>query len=464
MRQTHANPMSPRLFSVVGATAMALAPAAVVGGEKPSTPPAAAELAPPLVNPVSREAVAAPEPLPPVGLTLADLEAQALAANPALGRAAALVSAARGTFVQVGLKPNPTVGYEGQQLGSGGLAEQHGVLFGQEIVTGGKLKLNRAVASQQVVVAEQEFAVVRLRVVTDVRTAFYRVLVAQQQIELAQELIRLSQEVVKTVDALHQAKEVGRVDVLQASLERQQAEILRTSAEQRLSAAWRELSAVVGNPSLAPQPLVGDPGSIAVDVSFDEALAEILTQSPEIAAAVAEVQRARMTLARERVQPIPNVTFQGLVNVVDNGIGGGPDGGVILSVPVPIFDRNQGAIMRAEREVAAARQAVSQLELNLQQRLSPVYETYASARQQAAQYRDSILPQATESLKLTRTMYQAGEINYTGLLTAQRTFALANRDYLDIVLRLRTAEAKIEGLLLSRSLEQTASVPRGSNR
>lgn len=413
----------------------------------------------PLVNPAAPvETIESTQAAPAlVGLTLSDLEVQALSSNPALARALAVANAARGNYLQAGLKPNPTVGYEGQQLGSGGLAEQHGVLFGQEIVTGGKLRLNRGVASQQVSIAEQELAATRLRILTDVRIAFYRVLVAQRQITLADELIAHSQEVSKSVATLHLAKEVGRVDVLQANLERQQAEILLQSARQRVDAAWRELAAVVGNPALAIQPLTGDPGATALDVSYDEALQRLQSQSPEVAAAAAELGRAQMALQRERVEPVPNVTFQGLVNWQDNGIGGKPDGGVMLSVPVPLFNRNQGAILRAERELAAARQAISQLELSLQQRLAPVYESYANARQQATQYRESILPQAQESLRLTRELYQAGEMNYTSLLTAQRTFAYANRDYLEAVLRLRTAEAEIEGLLLSGSLSTSAS-------
>jgi outer membrane protein, heavy metal efflux system len=469
-RTTCARKGPTRRLAAVCVMLFGLCPTVGVGEETAAVDAPTPASASPLVNPATPELVIAPpaepEPLPPASLSLADLEGLALAGNPALARAGALINAARANCLQVGLRPNPAVGYEGQQLGSGGAAEQHGVLFSQEIVTGGKLRLNRAVASQQIVIAEQEYAATRQRILTDVRTRFYRVLVAQRQIELAQELIHLSQQVVASVNALHEAKEVGKVDVLQASLERQQAEILLASAEQRIAAAWRELAAVVGSPSMPVQPLAGDPGAETADISFDEALARIQSESPEVAAAFAEVQRACMTLARERVEPIPNVTFEGIVNVIDNGIGGTTDGGVLLSVPVPIFDRNQGAILRAQREVTAARQAVSQLELDLQRRLAPVYENFATSRQQAAQYRESILPQAAESLELTRTMYEAGEINYTGLLTAQRTFALANRDYLDIVLRLRTAEAEIEGLLLSDSLGQPPSetVQNGADR
>lgn len=76
-----------------------------------------------------------PEVLPavaPSAITLADAESWALANNPSISRASALVGAARGNWVQVGLPPNPTAGYEGQQLGSGGRAQQQGITFSQE--------------------------------------------------------------------------------------------------------------------------------------------------------------------------------------------------------------------------------------------------------------------------------------------------------------------------------------------
>ncbi len=413
-----------------------------------------------LVNPAAADAqpmesLPPPTALPAVvdGLTLELLEDMALTGNPTICRAYALVGAARGNWLQAGLKPNPSVGYEGQQLGSGGLAEQHGVLFSQEIPTGGKLRLNRAVAQGEVVVAEQELAAQRQRVLTDVRIAYYQVLVSQRQIELADELIRVSGEGSQSVDALFLAREVGRVDVLQAQLENEQAQILLQDARNRYDAAWRSLAAILGSPAMPPQTIVGDPSGPPKGIEFEETLALVLSTSPEVSAAVADLERARRAIDRARVQPIPNVSFQGLVNWQDNGIGGGANGGVALTVPLPLFDRNQGAIIRAEREAAAARYAVSQVELDLMSRLTPVYERYANARNQVSRYRKVVLPAAEESLLLTRKMYQAGEANYLGLLTAQRTFAQTNRNYLDAVLQLRIAEAEIEGLLLSGSLQ-----------
>ncbi|QDV75383.1 TolC family protein [Botrimarina mediterranea] len=387
------------------------------------------------------------------GLSLKDLEAIALSQNPSIARVYALVGAAKGAWVQAGLPPNPSLGYDGQQLGSGGLAEQHGVAFGQEIVTGGKLRLSRSVAQKRIEVAEQQFAAQRQRVLTDVRVAFYQVLIAQRQIELAEELIRVSGEGTKTVDALFRSKEVGRVDMLQAQLESEQAQIALQSARNRHEAAWRSLAAVIGDPTFSIRPLSGDPAAPAKEIEFDIALSRLRRSSPEVSAAVAELDRARFAVDRARVEPIPNINFMGLVNWQDNGIGGKADGGVAVTVPIPLWNRNQGAIAQAEREVAAARQAIDQVELSLQQRLAPVYETYADARNQVERYRETILPAADEALTLSRKMYGAGEANYLNVLTAQRTYAQTKSNYLDAALRLRISEVVIEGMLLSGSLD-----------
>ncbi len=88
-------------------------------------------------------------------LTLSDAEAMAISCHPALRAAGARVQAAHGNWVQVGLKPNPQIGYQGTEIGDEGRAGQQGAFFSQELVTAGKLDLNRAVAAREQAVAEQ---------------------------------------------------------------------------------------------------------------------------------------------------------------------------------------------------------------------------------------------------------------------------------------------------------------------
>ena len=399
-----------------------------------------------------------PETVPPGEaekmLSLADLEQMALASNPSVARASALVGAARGNWIQVGLPPNPSIGYDGQQLGSGGRAEQQGVLFSQEFVRGGKLRLNRAIADRELALAQQELAAQQQRVLTDVRIAFYQVLLAQRAIDLTENLLGISAKGVETVETLFRAKEANRADVLQAQLEVENARILARNARNRHTAAWQGLTAVAGDPKLPPQPLAGDAFAAPLDIDFQETLQYIQTASPEVAAAAMEIDRARAALDRARVEPVPNVSVQGLVNVIDNGIGGRPDAGITVSVPIPLFNRNQGAILQSQHQFAAAERALQQLELGIQNRLAAAYERYTNARYQVERYRTAILPAASESLDLMRKTYEAGETNYVSFLVAQRTYFQTNINYLEAIQALRIAEAEIEGLLLSNSLQE----------
>lgn len=390
-------------------------------------------------------------------LTLAELERMALAANPSIARAASLVEASRGNWVQVGLSPNPTIGYQGQQIGSRGLAEQDGVFVGQEIVRGGKLQLNRNAASQQVNAQRHRLAAQRLRVTTDVRLSFYQVLVAQEQEAIASQLKQIASESAANANKLFEAKEAARVDIVQSQLELENANILVENAHNRLRTAWRTLAVVVGQPDLRRQPLIGELEEERTQLDWQTSLDALLASSPEIAAANAEVERARWAAERARVERISNVTVQGLVNWRDNGIGGRSDGGVSVGVPLPLWNRNQGAIIQTCQEALAAERALRQLQLSLESRLAPVFERYLNAHHQTDRYRTKILPAAEEALSLTRQRYQAGESDYLNLLTAQRTYSQTRLNYLSAVGELRSAEAEINGLLLSGSL--TTSTP-----
>jgi cobalt-zinc-cadmium efflux system outer membrane protein len=136
----------------------------------------------------------------------------------------------------------------------------------------------------------------------------------------------------------------------------------------------------------------------------------------------------------------------------DNGIGGKTDGIAQVLMPLPIFNRNTGAIRQAESEAVAAERALAQLELDLQNRLAPVFERYASAAVRVRRYRESVLPMAQESLDLVRRRYEGGEDPFLNLLNAQRTFFETNLQYLESLRELRSATAEIDGLLLRGSL------------
>jgi len=119
---------------------------------------------------------------------------------------------------------------------------------------------------------------------------------------------------------------------------------------------------------------------------------------------------------------------------------------------MPFINRNQGGIRQALADVTGAQRALEQTELNLQNRLAPVYERYASSAYRVRHFRESILPIAQETLDDVRKLWSRGEYPFLNYLYAQRVYFQQNQLYLQSLLDLRTSSAQIEGLLLNNSL------------
>jgi len=319
-------------------------------------------------------------------------------------------------------------------------------------VLGHKLQLNRAIAQHAVLQAEHRLAAQEIRVRTDARIAFYQALTARRQTELTAELVRIAQLGVDNARRQNKGTDIGENDVLEARIELHRAEIEVRNAANRHAAAWRSLAAVVGLRDLPQQELDGRLEDVPQERTWEGALQTTLQTSPEMAAAVASRDRALATLRRAGVEMIPNVTVDGLVNWRDNGIDGKTDGGFLVSLPLPVWNRNQGGVGRSRGEVLAAEQVIQQLELSLQNRLAPVFERYANAHFQVGQFRELILPEAAGALALTRKNYEVGLVEYVDLLTSQRTNAQVNIDYLKALGELWIAESELAGMTLTGSL------------
>ena len=397
---------------------------------------------------------------PAAELTLPELEQMAQQNNPTLAQAAARVEAARAQWVQVGLYPNPVVGYLGSEIGDSHRAGQQGGFLSQEVVTAKKLQWNQSVACQEIRQAEFACEAQRHRVLTDVRRTYFDVLVAQRRMELSEQLVHVGEEGTKAAEELMKAKEVARCDVLQAKIELDSARILLEKAKNRYQGGWRTLAAVVGDATMKPVRLAGNLQDGVVSLNWEETLTQLLTHSPQLSAARAGVERAQAALGRECAGRVPNVDVQ--VSTQYDNATGDTMAGVQLGVPIPFYNRNQGNIRRAQAELTAVQNDVKRIELELQQRLAAVFEQYDTARYQVEKYTHDIVPNAQASLQLILGGYRQGEFSYIVLLTAQRTYFQANLACLDALGELRAAAALIEGNLLADSLQTAESSDRGA--
>ncbi len=402
----------------------------------------------------------APEPLlPPTQttdaapgspLTREELQSIALECNPAFRQARARIEAAQGKWIQAGLPPNPVAGYSGEDIGEAGRAGKQGFFVSQEWVTGGKLQLDRAIACHEIEQARQQWLAAQQRVLNDAAMAFYDALAAQQGLALAEQVNRIGEEGLRATEQLLAAKEVSRVDLLQARVEAASASLQRDTAASRHQEAWRRLAAIVGRPDLPPGPLAGSLEADLTALSWESVLTRLLAQSPELARARAAAERARCVVARQQAERIPNLLLQAAVQH-DNS-NGDDVARVEMGLPLPIFNRNQGNIARAQAEWAAAQDEVRRVELGLQERLAPIFFRYAAAQREAEVYRERILADAKSSLDLLAIGYRQGEIGYLALLTAQRTYFSAATAYLENLRQAQTNRVALEGLLLRGGL------------
>jgi len=384
-----------------------------------------------------------PQPPAPTALSLDDAVRLGLERNPSLRQAGFDVDAARARALQAGLYPNPTVGVLGEEIGRrGGIYTLPQV--SQELVTADKLGLGRAVADRQADQAVLALERQRLALLTSVRQAYFEALAAQRRVEALGELVRLADEALTNAERLRQVQRLAELDVLQFRVERDRLRADLDAAERELPAARRRLAAAVGVADLPPAPLAGSLEGPLPDYDFDRARALVVAGHPEARSADVGVARAQIALRREEAEVVPNVTvsggYQRNANEREN------EGRFEVSVPVPLWNRNQGNVRAAQAEVGRAVAEAERVRLDLAGRLATAYGRYAAARGRAERYRGDVLPAARRGYALSLEAFQGGQFEYLRVIQAQRAVREAYLEYLRSLAEAWGAAAEVAGL------------------
>lgn len=397
--------------------------------------------------PVETPPVETPADFPPSDgqLTLAEAETLAVAYHPAMREAEGRLRAAQGNWQQVGLRPNPEIGYLGEEMGDSGTAGKQGAFISKEFVTAGKLRLNRAVASRETAAAEQRLELVRLQLLTTVRIQYFEVLAAQRSLTLARQLTDIAAESVRASELRLKALDIPRVALLQSQIESESTSLLEQQASERYDAAWRRLATAIGLKDTQPRVLDDALVRPLPEFTWDQARQRVLAGSPELSELRFAVDRARWAVERATAGRVPNVMLEG--GAQHDNVTGDEIANVRLSMPLPLFDRNQGAITQAYGELAAAQAALEEKELALEQRLAAAMRDYATARERVTRFAEKVLPVARESLDIISKGYQEGELDYLAVLTIQQTYAEKNLSYLRDLETAWKKWAEIDGLL-----------------
>jgi outer membrane protein, heavy metal efflux system len=397
------------------------------------------------------------------GVTLEELQQLALAHNPTLGQAKTGIRAAAGRTRQAGLWPNPTVGYTGEEIRGGSFGGgQQGVFVQQNVILGGKLGLDQKVFTEEGKQAEAEAEEQRLRVVNNVRIAFYESLAAQELVEVRKELSRLANDAVETTQQLYNVGQADQPDVLQAEVEADQADLAINTSEQEQQRAWRVLAAVVGKPEFPLARLDANLEELP-QVDPDQMLQTILHDSPAVKIAQLGITRADAQLARAHREVVPDLSLRaGYLNNREQ-LGSippkaaGSEGFAEVGVNLRLFNRNQGNIETAKADQERANLELQRVSLVLQQLAAPILQTYASARAIADRYKTRTLPHARQAYELYLQKYQEGAGAYPQVLIAQRTLFQLEASYIGTLEDVWINAATLQGLLLTDGLDLPAA-------
>jgi cobalt-zinc-cadmium efflux system outer membrane protein len=382
------------------------------------------------------------------------LAALAVVNNPTLQQAAAAVAQTQATQWQVGLYPNPQVGYLRADPSEAGQSRTEGVFIGQEFVTSGKRWKSRDVEAQEVARLRWEYQSQERRVLNDVRIRVVELLAAQQTLAMLNDLLRIADDSLKTTERLREGGSVSQADVLQTRIQWKTVRVRRMEAEVRLDAAWRQLVNVVGCPYLERAPIAGQlEGEIPI-LNWELTWQRLLAESPQLRAAETRINHARSELVREQAQRIPNVTVQ-VISERDHAQGFNTVS-TFVAVPVPLFNRNQGNIAHAEADIREARSEVRRTQLALRDQLSITFQRYETLRRQLEQLAEEIMPDVEANQRLVAAGFRGGEMSMLQLLTAQEAYFTTRLTQLEALVELRKTEAEIDGLLLTGGLNPAA--------
>lgn len=392
-------------------------------------------------------------PGPSRDLTLRRAVALALLNNPELKAFGWDVRSAEARIVEAGLWPNPELEIELDEFnGTGELsgtdAAEFSLSLGQTFPLGDDATRRLELAGYRAELAGWDYETARIGVLTELTQRYVSVLAEQQHLAVAEEELKLAQTVLMTAEKRVEAGAARPIERIRARVPVAQAEVRARRSRRQLEAARSQLALMWNQPLPAFGAVVGELDRM-VEPPAPETLATWINQNPEVARWATEISARRAEEALAKAARIPDVT--GRLGVKKFKETDETALVVSLSLPLPIFDRNQGDIRAARLDRAAAEQRRREAEARLERRLSAAWTQLANAYDEAVALREMALPAATEAFEVTRQAFEQGDMPFIDVLDAERTLVELHRQRITALADHHTAVAEIEGLI-GRSL------------
>jgi cobalt-zinc-cadmium efflux system outer membrane protein len=385
---------------------------------------------------------------PAAALTLEDVRARALAASPELESGASEIRAREAHARQAGLLPNPELRTDVENVGGSGDREsfeetETTLRLSQRIELGGKRGKRRRVAELGQTLAGWDLEATKLAVVANATKAFAHALAAEARLRLADELAATARRSADAVATRIRAGGAPPAEGARARVASAQSEITRQRAARAVASTRRQLAATWGDTDVGAR-LEGRPEHLPPLPALPDLEAR-LDATPDLARWTTEVDERTSTMALEEAGRIPDVTVgAGGRHFSDND-----DTAFVfeLSVPLPVFDRNQGAIAEAAHRLEKARADRDAAARRARTTLASAWSELAAAHDQAKSLRDGVVPAAARALDDVRAAYGQGALSFDDVLDAQRTLFELRIEYVDALETVHVQTAEVERLI-----------------
>jgi cobalt-zinc-cadmium efflux system outer membrane protein len=385
-------------------------------------------------------------------LRLPQAQALALMQNPDLAAFAWEVRAGEARTLQAGLPPNPEAGVEVENVaGSGDFQGVDGaevtVGISQVIELAGKRRKRTQVAALERDLAAWDYETARLDVLTQVTQAFVDVLRVQERLVVDADLVRLAEQIYRIVTERVKAGKVSPLEATRArvalatsriALQRVQREL--TAAKDHLAATWGETRATFERATGNLETLNPIPSAAVV--------AQRIVQNPDLArgATVMAQRQAAVILVEANRTPDPTLgAGVRYFNSADEA-----DAHALLlavSIPLPVFDRNQGNILEARYQLARSEAERRAAAVRVQTALAETHAALSAAFSEASTLQDEVLPGAQQAFDAAREGYRQGKFQFLEVLDAQRTLFEARGQYVEALSAYHKAVAALERLI-----------------
>lgn len=324
--------------------------------------------------------------------------------------------------------------------------------FEQTFEIAGQQGYRRRAAQAQLAAHGATLDETRRAVLAEVETSFVEVLALQERVKTENASLGLIQNTAQSVEKRVVAGEDSRLDGNLAQVEAVRARNQIGVLQEQLIEARQRLAELLQLPAGALP--IAD-GTLDVGQAKQYSLADLLSrasQRPLLRALDNKQDAARNRLSLERATRYPDVTVA--VSTSREGPVGAQERltGLSMSIPLPLFHQNAGAIGRASTELKQITIERETAVRDSQAAVAALWQRMQSLTERVKALRSSILPTLEQNQELSKKSLQAGEISIVQLLLVNRQLLDGRKDLIDAERELRVTDIALRTAagLLSR--------------